>query len=71
MPNQDPTPSNLPGDQATAAELRAFADDFDGFRAAGGIQECSRIAQAPDLNSITEIRIAMFFAVRAMRHCDD
>ncbi len=71
MPDQDPTPSNLPDDQATAAELLKFAGDFDGYRAAGGFHECARIAQAPDLNSITEMRIAMFFAVRAMRHCGD
>ena len=49
----------------------AFADDFDGYAQAGGFHERAEIARAPNMDSIVELRIAMFFAVRAMRHCDD
>ena len=63
--------SDLPGEDASSDELRAFAGDFDGYGAAGGLHEAAGIARAPSMDSITEMRIAKYFAVRAMRHCDD
>lgn len=71
MGNNDLRISDLPGENASVAELRTFAGDFDGYGAAGGFHECAKIAQDPDWDSITELRIAMFFSLRAMRHCGD
>jgi len=71
MPDNQLKLSDVPGENATADELFEFARNFDGYRAAGGGHECGRIAQSPDLNSITELRIAMFFTLRAIRHCGD
>ncbi|MCK9994847.1 MAG: hypothetical protein KAH56_01060 [Candidatus Krumholzibacteria bacterium] len=71
MPAEELTISDLPIVGATEDELWSFAGDFDGYGVAGGFDECARIAQAPNMDSISEIRIAMFFSVRAMRHCGD
>ena len=71
MDSEELTLADLPGEEATLGDLLEFAGSFDGYRAAGGFHECSTIAQDPKEDSITELRIAMFFSVRARRHCDD
>ena len=71
MDREELTLADLPDEDATLDELLEFAGSFDGYRAAGGIHECAAIAQAPKEDSITQLRIAMFFSARAMRHCGD
>jgi hypothetical protein len=46
----------------------SFAYTLNGYWVAGSLRRCAEIAEAPDWDSVEELRIAMFFSVRAARH---
>ncbi len=60
--------SDVPGDHASVGQLIGFACSMNGYEVAGGFHECADIAEAPNRNSVDELRIAMFFHLRAIRH---
>ena len=51
-----------------ADQLFDFAASINGYDLAGGFHEYVEIASSPNRNSVDELRIAMFFHLRALRH---
>ena len=60
--------SDVPATEAEYLVINAFAHRIDGYAAAGSFERCAQIAANPDRDSIMELRIALFFHYRAMRH---
>lgn len=60
--------SDVPGDHASVDQVFDFACSVNGYELAGSHDRCVEIASSPDRNSIDELRIAMFFHLRALRH---
>ena len=60
--------SQVPHPDANYSDIRTFAHRIDGYTVAGSFDRCAQIARDPDQDSIVELRIALFFHFRAMRH---
>ena len=47
-----------------------FAHTINGYEVAGSFDECARLANDGQANTLTELRCALFFMSRADRHSD-
>ena len=71
--HEDETPLTLedvPQPDADLSEITRFAYRMNGYEVAGSFERTADIAENPDPNSLTELRIALFFCARARRFCE-
>ena len=70
---KDETPLTLeevPQPDADLSEITWFAQSINGDEIAGSFERTADIAPNTDPNSLTELRIALFFCARARRHSE-
>lgn len=58
----------MPAADGPLDPIISFAYRLNGYWVAGSFRRCAEIAEAPDWDSVEELRIAMFFDVRAAHH---
>lgn len=71
--HKDETPlllEDVPQPDADVSEITWFAQRVNGYELAGSFERTADIARNPDSNSLTELRIALFFCARARRHSE-
>ncbi len=68
IPNADLTLDMIPGTDADWYEVSMFALKFDGYKECGSASACAAIANAGRDNTLTELRICLFFEDRRWRH---
>lgn len=68
VPNAQLEVARIPRDDADWPSVARFAATFDGVRAAGSFEECATIANARRANTLTELRICLYFEYRRWRH---
>ncbi len=71
LPTSELTPPDIPAADGPLGPIISFAYTMNGYWAAGSFNRCADIADAPDWDSVAELRIAMFFSVRAARHAGE
>lgn len=71
IPNNKLQLAQIPGDDASLAELCAFAHTFNGYEAFGSFDACAEIACRGDHRTLKRLRACLFFEARSWRHCDD
>lgn len=70
----DQIPSNqlqlaqIPGEDASFAELCEFAHTFNGYEAFGSFEACAEIANRGEHRSLKHLRACLFFEARRWRH---
>ena len=60
--------SDVPSPDADLQEIIEFAHTMNGYDWAGSFETCADIANSPNEDSIDELRAALFFFFRSMRH---
>jgi hypothetical protein len=58
----------IPAPNADWYEVSMFALKFDGYKESGSASACAAIANAGRDNTLTELRICLFFEDRRWRH---
>ncbi len=58
---------DIPTASASLQKMIDFAHTIDGYKAAGSFERAVAIGEAPDPNSLTEQRIALFIFHRSLR----
>jgi len=58
----------VPGPNAGPLELAEFGQTINGYEAAGSFERCAEIYESPDWDSVEQLRIALFFLFRSIRH---
>ncbi len=71
LPTSELTPADVPAADGPLDPIISFAYTLNGYWVAGSFQRCADFAEAPDWDSVEELRIAMFFSVRAAHHVGD
>ena len=71
IPNSDLTLDMIPSIDSCWSKMVDFALTFDGYEACGSFDACAEIANARRCNTLTELRICLFFEQRRWRHFDD
>ena len=60
--------ADIPPPKADLNSIIEFAHTMDGYEWAGSFEKCAEIAKSPNEDSIDELRAALFFFFRSMRH---
>ena len=62
----------IPDPDGRMTDWAKFAHTINGYEVAGSIEECARLSNDGQANTLTELRCALFFMSRAERHsgCD-
>ena len=62
----------IPDPDGRMTDWAKFAHTINGYEVAGSFDECARLANDGQANTLTELRCALFFMSRAERHsgCD-
>jgi len=60
--------ADIPPPKADLNSIIEFAHTMDGYEWAGSFEKCAEIAKSPDETSIDDLRAALFFFFRSMRH---
>ena len=62
----------IPDPDGRMTDWAKFAHTINGYEVAGSFEECARLANDGQANTLTELRCALFFMSRAERHsgCD-
>ena len=62
----------IPDPDGRMTDWARFAHTINGYEVAGSIEECARLSNDGQANTLTELRCALFFMSRAERHsgCD-
>ena len=68
IPNNKLQLAQIPGDDASFAELCEFAHTFNGYKAFGSFEACADIANCGDHSSLDHLRACLFFEARRWRH---
>jgi hypothetical protein len=71
IPNDQLRLADLPGEDASLADLCRFAHTFNGYEAFGGFDACADIAEDRDHSSLAHLRACLFFEARCLRHTGD
>lgn len=66
--NFELTLADVPGPDASLDEIWLFALTFDGYGHCGSFGDCAEIANARRHDSLTNIRVCLFFEQRRWRH---
>ena len=66
--NKDLTLADIPVRDSGLIAASEFSATFDGYNVAGSFENCAEIAQSPRMDSLTDLRISLFFRFRSMRH---
>lgn len=61
-------PEHIPDPEGDLRDWDQFAHSIDGYEAAGSFEACAALANDHTAESLTELRCALFFQSRAMRH---
>lgn len=68
IPNNELQLAQIPGDDASFAELCEFAHTFNGYQAFGSFEACAEIANRGDHSTLRHLRACLFFEARRWRH---
>jgi hypothetical protein len=68
IPNNKLQLAQIPGDDASFAELCEFAHTFNGYQAFGSFEACAEIANRGDHSTLSHLRACLFFEARRWRH---
>jgi hypothetical protein len=60
--------SQVPQADADYGVINRFAHRIDGYGLAGSFERCAEIARNPNMDSVEELHIALFYHYRAARH---
>ena len=62
----------IPDPDGRIIDWARFAHTINGYEVAGSFEECARLSNDGQANTLTELRCALFFMSRAERHtgCD-
>ena len=62
----------IPDPDGRMTDWARFAHTINGYEVAGSFEECARLSNDGQANTLTELRCALFFMSRAERHsgCD-
>jgi hypothetical protein len=62
----------IPDPDGRITDWARFAHTINGYEVAGSFEECERLSNDGQANTLTELRCALFFMSRAERHtgCD-
>ena len=62
----------IPDPDGRMTDWAKFAHTINGYEVAGSFEECARLSNDGQANTLTELRCALFFMSRAERHtgCD-
>ena len=71
IPTSELTPADVPAADGPLDPIISFAYTMNGYWVTGSFRRCAEIAMAPDWDSVEELRIAMFFDLRAAHHAGD
>jgi hypothetical protein len=66
--NENLQPSDIPLSSAEWQEIAQFALTFDGYKANGSFDACSKIANVRRHETINDLRTCLFFEQRRWRH---
>jgi len=69
--NDDLTRSDLPSLDAGWGEIQSFALTIDGYKEAGSFEHAAHIANARACETLTDLRVCLFFEQRRWRHFGD
>ena len=61
-------PAHIPDPEGDLHDWEQFAHTIDGYEAAGSFEACAALANDCSAETLTELRCALFFQARAMRH---
>lgn len=60
----------IPDPDGRMTDWARFAHTINGYEVAGSFDECARLSNDGQANTLTELRCALFFMSRADRHSD-
>ena len=66
--NDQLLPERLPDPEGDLRDWEAFAHTINGYEAAGSFEACAALANDGTAQTLTELRCALFFESRRMRH---
>jgi hypothetical protein len=66
--NDDLTLRDLPSPDAGWEAIQGFALSFDGYKEAGSLEHAARIANDRVCETLTDLRVCLFFEQRRWRH---
>jgi len=69
--NDELTLSDLPSPDAGWEAIQGFALSFDGYKEAGSLEHAARIANYRVCETLTDLRVCLFFEQRRWRHFGD
>jgi hypothetical protein len=68
LPNDHLAPELIPDPEGDLRDWDEFAHSINGYEAAGSFEACAALANDGTARTLTELRCALFFESRRMRH---
>ena len=68
IPNHELIVEKMPDPDADWSQIARFALTIDGYEKAGSLYKCAEIANEGNPNTLTELRLCLFFEQRRWHH---
>jgi len=68
IPNSELRLSDIPAPDACWNLINKFAHTFNGYEEAGSFDKCAEVALSGNPQTLSELRMCLFFSARSARH---